>query len=266
MVLPPQHQTRPQACEAPCHSHSPALLRPCLVPLGPYMFHPPSSSSSLSESAQLIPADDNHPSSIVSLPAATASVHVAATSPPEPFHHLPIHCFLFPARPGRRSQLRNLVHALLMRSLAELARASARIPQAVTCQFWTDLHHVITTWRPPVQAQLAPSPPRPARPAQRSSRRRRKLPRRLPSSSTSPPTKRPRRSLSSSAPVPLSPSLVSRFYSTIRGTVSRLGTFFTPAGPPQPLPRRGPSRAAKKSQPWKKKKNTKNIFFYFIVF
>ncbi len=247
------------------------------------MFHPPSSSSSSSASAQLIPADDDHPSSIVSLHASIASVHVAATSPPEPFHHLPVHCFLFPARPGRRSQLRNLVHALLtdvaaqhrdippvflpyldqwlandttllpaplhaqLRSLADLARASDRIHPSVTCQFWTDLHRFITTWRPPIQAQPAPSSPHPARP-NRNSRRRRKLPRRHPSLSTSPPTKRPRRS-SSSPPVPPSPSLLTRLYSTFRGTVSRLGTIFTPALPPPPLPRRGPSRAAKKSKP-----------------
>lgn len=255
-----------------------ALLHPSWLV---YMSHPPSSSSS-SSSAQLIPNDDDHPS-VVSIPAATATT--VATLPLPPFHHLPIHCFLFPARPGRRSQLRNLVHALLtdvaatnttippvllpyldqwladdttllpaplhtqLRLLAELARASTRIPQAVACQFWTDLHHVLITWRPPVQAQLAPSPPRPARLAQRSRRRRRKPSRRRPSSSTSPPTKRPRRSLSSSAPVPPSPSLVARFYSTIRGTISRLGTLFTPALPPPPPPRRGPLRAAKKPHP-----------------
>jgi hypothetical protein len=245
------------------------------------MFHPPSSSSS-SSSAQLIPADDDHPSSVVSLPAATASAPVAELLP-EPFHHLPIHCFLFPARPGRRSQLRNLVHALLtdvatkhtniplvflpyldqwlandttllpaplhaqLHSLADLAHASDRIHPSVACQFWTDLHRFITTWRPPIQSQLAPSPPRPARPTQRSSRRCKRL-RRPPSSPTAPPTKRPRRSLSS-APVPPSPSLLTHFYSTIRGTVSRLGTIFTPAPPPPPPLRRGPSRAAKRSKP-----------------
>lgn len=237
------------------------------------MTTPPSSDSSSSSVAHIIPID---------APAVTLLSHYRlpcpTTQPPQPstperstppvrFEDLPLHRVLFPPRPGCRSHLtRNRISILetlinhqaplspfLCHALATfLSEQNIRLPHALRLQynnlrtdagnhptaaataFSSNLRLFLTQWTPPVHPH---HPDRPTTGQQRRPKRRRS-PTRL-----TQPTRRLRPRPSAAVEPTLLPVSTPNFFrrtvTSLRHAASRVARLFSPTTPPITTTRRG---------------------------